>query len=274
MVRNEIDIIDIWLDHLLSIFDHVIIIDHCSNDGTREYLAQRASSSTRLCVEFHDENAHKQSELMTEATKKVSREVSNGWLFFMDADEFIMGMSPSALRRILARRSAAASVRFSWANCYLDPSDAVLTPQTTLKGWRTGGRISKSALNLRFASGLALVKQGNHGFRWKKRPFLHNEIVGSFVHLPVRTPEQLQKKLQHAIPADLAASEDGGGISIHWHELSSNCDFNRGIELKKVVFEYGMNVRTSEAPLIYRPNRENIHASLAELVAFDAEARG
>jgi len=42
MVRNEMDILDIWIAHLCSIFDHVIIYDHLSTDGTRERLHELA----------------------------------------------------------------------------------------------------------------------------------------------------------------------------------------------------------------------------------------
>lgn len=38
MIRNEKGILEIFCAHALSLFDRIILIDHLSSDGSREYI--------------------------------------------------------------------------------------------------------------------------------------------------------------------------------------------------------------------------------------------
>ena len=38
MVKNEVDVIDCWVDHVLSRLDVLYMVDHGSSDGTAERL--------------------------------------------------------------------------------------------------------------------------------------------------------------------------------------------------------------------------------------------
>ena len=40
MVRNEIDIIDVWIQHQLAFHDFIFCVDHRSDDGTGNYLIE------------------------------------------------------------------------------------------------------------------------------------------------------------------------------------------------------------------------------------------
>lgn len=53
MVRDEADIIDRSLDHLLSRFDTLLVFDTGSTDGTREAIERRAAAEPRLEVFAH-----------------------------------------------------------------------------------------------------------------------------------------------------------------------------------------------------------------------------
>jgi hypothetical protein len=48
MVRNEKGLIETFCAHVMALFDRVIIVDHLSTDGTREYLTRISNSYPNL----------------------------------------------------------------------------------------------------------------------------------------------------------------------------------------------------------------------------------
>jgi glycosyltransferase involved in cell wall biosynthesis len=66
---NEINTISIVLEQVLSVplemEKELIVIDDCSNDGTREFLQSKNGSDSRINVYFHDQNQGKGAALRT-----------------------------------------------------------------------------------------------------------------------------------------------------------------------------------------------------------------
>jgi len=85
LVRDEADMIEVTVSHLLSQVDEVVVTDHRSVDGTREILE-------RLPVILHrdDELATEQSKKMTAMAKEALRR-GHSWVVPCDADEIWLG---------------------------------------------------------------------------------------------------------------------------------------------------------------------------------------
>ena len=138
MVRNELDIIDTWISHLCSIFDKVIIFDHLSSDGTLERLGELSLIYKNLELRQFTSQGHNQASLMTSVFKEVSSEISAGWMFFLDADEFLMIKDKWALGDLLSKYRAATTVCFLWANAYPVNATHTISSDTNIEGWVNG----------------------------------------------------------------------------------------------------------------------------------------
>lgn len=116
MVRNEIDIIDVWVAHLHAVFDRVIIYDHLSTDGTRQRLHELAKRYPKLELREYDEPGYNQSGLMTAVFHEIAAASRRGWMFFLDADEFIMVEDRQKFLELLDRHRAATTINLTWSN--------------------------------------------------------------------------------------------------------------------------------------------------------------
>lgn len=202
MVRNERDIIDVWLAHLLALFDRIIIIDHLSTDGTRERLHEVSDLHPALEVRHHDDEAYIQADLMTALFTEISSIKPDGWLFFLDADEFLMVASRKALAGQLALHRRAVTVRSVWTPAYPVDLNDNMRPETRLRGWHDAACInSKVAVNLTRAEEVARVDFGNHNLIYHRTIVLRNLDLFRILHVPIRAERQLGKKLDHGVPS-------------------------------------------------------------------------
>ncbi len=203
VVRDEADILPITIDHLFRQgVDALLIADHQSRDGTREYLLQRAASDDRVHVAIDDQQGHFQKEKMTYLAR-VAWKAGARWIVPFDADELWFAENVS-LRQYF-ERCKANWVIAKTTNCvplqdgaYSSSSEfLVCQPESA----------SKVALR---AHPLALIGPGNHGAA----------RVGTggdglhIAHVPYRSVEQVARKYRNGAQALIAAhSEDFEG----WH---------------------------------------------------------
>jgi glycosyltransferase involved in cell wall biosynthesis len=100
MVRDEADIIEITLRHLLAQgLDHLLVADNMSRDGTREIL-DRLATDLPLTVVDDMEPAYYQSEKMTVL---ANRAAENGaeWIVPFDADEMWRAYGSKTVREAI-----------------------------------------------------------------------------------------------------------------------------------------------------------------------------
>ncbi|MCC5984577.1 MAG: glycosyltransferase family 2 protein [Rhodobacteraceae bacterium] len=262
MVRNERDIIDVWVAHLLALFDRIIIIDHLSTDGTREELHRIAERHPSLDVRHYNEPPHAQGRLMTELLQEVSAMHRSGWMFFIDADEFLMVPSRAGLDTTLAEHHRAQTVRSTWAEVY--PVDPGVTTHaaTRLRGWHSQPSVNcKVAVNLSHVTPDVQISFGNHNAWFPRRSFPGNVDALHLLHLPIRSaPQFLSKVIQrHATIEHAFAGWDFGSLDALDEESTQLMD-----DLRRRVYNYGCQDRgkISTVP----PPPETIDAPLGELV--------
>lgn len=91
MVKNEEDIIEIFIRKNLEILDHMYISDNMSQDGTREILNSLSREGLSITVWDDFDPRHLQSKKTTSAYHKISKEDNFDGIFFIDSDEFLLG---------------------------------------------------------------------------------------------------------------------------------------------------------------------------------------
>jgi glycosyltransferase involved in cell wall biosynthesis len=245
MLKNEKNIIETFAAHALAMFDRVIFIDHRSTDGTQEYLQHLASVYPQVEVFVFDEEGYYQSEAMTWVVTKLIGAEDDGWVFFLDSDEFLPFSSRLEFEAELERHAAFPVISLPWLN---------LVPLQMEGVWTKRGKFlkpSKPAAHHKIAFQPSLipfdefaVAQGNHALligRHFRHPFPAEEAF-SIYHLPVRTKSQLRDKIRHGVEAyKKMGSDRERGLGVHWDEINDLIG-NNGITdeiMIDIIVRYG-----------------------------------
>jgi glycosyl transferase family 2 len=199
MVRDEVDIIDLTLDHLLRQgVQHVLVADNGSTDGTLERLRERARTDERVHVAVDREGRFFQGAKMTRLAQ-VAAMAGADWVVPVDADE--LWFAPDGtLAEHLARTEADQITADMFNAVPRSGGGFLLDAQPT--GWK------KVAFR---AHPLARVEFGNHavGRVGRRDHGLH------IAHVAYRSAEHLRRKLVQG-----AAAVDTSGIAdetcYHW----------------------------------------------------------
>ena len=88
MVKNECDIIELFVRINLRTFDHLHIVDHGSSDATPEILARLVAEGLPVTVVRHDGLHQAQAEILTQAMRAAAAGGRHAWVVPLDADEF------------------------------------------------------------------------------------------------------------------------------------------------------------------------------------------
>lgn len=201
MVRNELDIVDQVLDHLLSQgVDHVLVADNRSTDGTSERLLQRQSAQVHVVRD--DEIGYYQAEKMTRLARAANRSGAD-WIIPFDADEFWFAEGASLATWL--RRSDLDVVEAVMHNVFPTTVGTVMDRARPIHG--------KVAFR---AHALARLSQGNHSVDrpGRRDPGRHLYLA----HLPWRSYEQFISKVDQGAKA-LAAVTMEDRLGDHWRRL-------------------------------------------------------
>jgi hypothetical protein len=230
MLRNEADIVEAFVRHNLSLLDHLTVIEHGSIDGTERILAALAAEGLPLSVEADDGLAFRQGERLADAARRSAEQHRADWVFFLDADEFLLSENRDELEAAL-RRAGPPLVTLPWVIYVPETrgSDAAHPfERVPLRAELPRPSLSKVAI----AHALAVrpdwvLAPGNHHVgvadagQWRALAANPLQAV-ALAHLPFRSPPQLIAKvaigwLSHRLAAGPRA--EASPINAHWRNL-------------------------------------------------------
>lgn len=203
MVRNEIDVLPMVLDHLeRQGVDHVLVADNGSTDGTLELLEDRAADG-RLLLAHDTEPAFYQAAKVTRLAQ-AARRAGAGWVVPFDADELWFAAHGLLGDHLRAQRADVLGARLF--NGF----------PTSAGGWAMDPTAGLGKVAFR-SHPLAAVGSGNHRVD-RPGPRLEGAHAPLRVaHLPWRSFEQFAAKLRQGARAYQLTTGLVGGD--HWRDL-------------------------------------------------------
>lgn len=258
MVRNEFDIIELFVKHLVREVDEIHIIDHLSDDGTFEFLTD-CHVSGLVHLYRYESPSYDQSELMTHMAQRLMQSEDIDWIILLDGDEFIPDSSHQdneSVAAILERHHEEPAVSFKWVNLIPEEmNDKPIESSTRFDISKVVSRYNTVALNTAILRGSDfIVEQGNHSVL--EHPYAIRRtlpVAGHVFHVPIRSLSQLLVKLGTGLRSYEARNipnNDGK----HWKELDR---YRRDGELsedvlKKVILYYGELDKALEVKKSYK----------------------
>lgn len=101
MVRNEADIVEVFVRHNLTILDGLVVVDHGSADATLRILDALCRERLPLVVLRNESVGYLQPAIMTQVTRQAFASTGADFVFPLDADEFLHVPDRGALERAL-----------------------------------------------------------------------------------------------------------------------------------------------------------------------------
>lgn len=224
MVKNEASIIETFGGHALSLFDRIILVDHRSTDGTKQYVEALAKQYPAVEHFSFEEPGYYQSQLMTWIVKTVVDCEAPSWVFFLDADEFLPFESREELNRELAKHNSSPVISMPWLN---------LVPLNMQSGQVIGERFFKpnryaGHCKIAFQPNLIplddyVVAQGNHALLMGPDYGVEfpAKLAFPIYHFPIRTMQQLRNKILHGVESYRSMGDSrADGLGVHWDEIN------------------------------------------------------
>ena len=223
LIRNEQDILNVFLNHVDAVFDEVYLLDHRSMDHTCEILKQYANQRNGFRYVQVEVNGHYQKEISTLLMHHLFKDGAD-FVFFLDCDEFFIIKERNELeQKIQALQDNTSIGSVSWINCFPDNlSESKLNYHTKI--WVSAKYSSFSKVIVprsvyeKFNGELSL-SQGNHLVMQTDGTFLDMIEIGHLLHIPVRSKEQLISKAIRSFLSNYSRSTKTPGESFQYKEM-------------------------------------------------------
>jgi len=229
MVKNEEDIIEATIRHMLTQVDKVYVADNLSTDRTREIL--ESIDNDNLFILNDPDPAYYQSEKMTALAHKARLNGAD-WIVPFDADEIWysdFGKVKDILAEVEPNIGVAAVELYNHTPTGADSDDP--NPVKRIQ-WRRAqpGVLPKVACR---ADERLVIEIGNHGANYGFQVAAQSVSV-KIRHFPYRTPEQMvNKSIQGSKALGLTDLPDYTGA--HWRDHGKLIE-NFGPEVLHEVF--------------------------------------
>lgn len=202
MVKDESDIVEVFVRHALRLFDEMVLVDNGSTDGTREILSQLQRDGSALTVIDDPRADRAQSDVMTRLLHETRNSRDCDYMAFLDADEFVGVKSRTRLEASLDRLPEDHFGLVPWRTHVLRPDDAE-GPENPILRMRWRRRKEEPPYDkvivpahARWIAN-AVVANGNHAMHDRVGRALPSAPLEDLVirHFPVRSAAQVRTKV-------------------------------------------------------------------------------
>jgi glycosyltransferase involved in cell wall biosynthesis len=223
MVKNEGDIIELFVSHVLALFDVVVIVDQMSNDGTLDLLENIEQLLPNFTVYKLNEPGYIQSITMNHVVKNAPELSGLDWVFLLDADEFLPFIDKESFLAGLAPYDGQEVISMNWYNVipveYWDYKVSI-NRQFYIPPFCSP--YQKIAFQPHLLNDIDFwIEQGNHSIsRWQGGDELPAVKSFDMWHLPIRSVNQLSIKLTQGVISYLKKGRSRSKLEgLHWFQM-------------------------------------------------------
>ena len=245
LVRNEMPHMSSAMAHFTTLFDEVHVVDHLSDDGTREALGNWNSEDCAVHIYHFDNPGYFQSELMTFLAREQAERTDVDWIFFLDFDEYLPFQTRQEFEQALLQHRFDSVIKMRWHNLipksfgnahhlgaeYLVPPFASDYVKIAVQPKRLPNRD-------RF-----IVEQGNHSLRLAPgRDPVEAEFAFGVFHIPIDSEDQLRAKIATGVEAYAPHWQAGNSeLGKHWVLMGEALDTgaDKDALLRRFISRYG-----------------------------------
>lgn len=255
MVKDESDIIETTVLHMLTQVDWVLIADNMSTDGTDQIIARIAEKHPSQVRWIVDETVgYYQSDKMTALAFDADTYWQPDWIVPFDADEIWYSPFHATISEHLDH------VADQWLVMPATVYDHVATKKDDLDeddpvlrlGYRRCEPLPLNKVACRMADGLR-IHQGNHGASYPGGATIHEpQLVVR--HFPYRSVKQLVRKVRNGAAA-YAATDLPDNMGAHWRQWGQLLDQSGEPAIDALFHEwyYDRYPNRVDTDLIYDP---------------------
>lgn len=232
VLRNEADIVELFVRHTLSYVDVLYVIDHDSDDATPDILAALQREGLALQVTRQSDRAFRQGAWTTTVAREIQRRHGECAIVLLDADELLAVPDRAAFRAELAALPPDVPGMLRTMLHVVDPAmpDAAPIPQRCRHRYvpdvDAPPFAPKVVLPRRFSRHATWrVYDGNHAVLDLDRPGEALMPVPlatvAIAHFPVRSVDQIVAKAcigWWSVQA-IGARAEAERIAVHWQAL-------------------------------------------------------
>lgn len=226
MVRNECDIIELFLKINLRHLDFILVIDHNSDDGTTEILEYFCKNTNKVSRAIFKDPAYSQAFITTKYVNELARTNDFQYIMVLDADEFIQVDQPGqSLHDAISDRLSPTQIGLMPWRTYCPISsdyyqqDAPLYTNFRMRE-NEPEQYYKIILGNEFAKDCK-VSMGNHlahNRRYRDSPI---PLPITVQHVPVRSPDQIIRKAILGSHAMNMRRDRKPGEGFHWDTIAN-----------------------------------------------------
>ena len=220
LVRNEADVLPAFLSHLAALVDDAVLMDHGSIDGSAALMEAACVGRPGWAAWRVAVPGYHQVLFCGFAARHLFR-AGVDQVLFLDADEFIDLPDRTALEAALARMDQPGDIGvWAWRDCVPDRLGGVLGFGDALWQAPVESRYPKVVLSRALfaaSGGRAGPAVGAHFVR-DAGVATRDVPLGTVLHLPLRSAEQMRRKIVLGSLAELARSDRGATDARHWAE--------------------------------------------------------
>lgn len=228
-LRNEADIVETFVRYHAGMLDRMFFVLHHSNDGTADILDVLRAEGMPLVIRREEDSAYVQSRVITALLHEAAAEAM--WILPLDADEFLAARGENDPRRAIAGLPEGIVTLLPWKTYVPTPQDDRSEPNILRRLVHRRSAEHPQYCKILVPAALArrnpcIVPMGSHALIEKatgRNCPAASSLRLFLAHYPVRTEEQLKRKVIQGWQSHSALPATTPEQNFHWRQLHARC---------------------------------------------------
>lgn len=226
MVKNESDIIELFIKINIRFFDAIYILDHCSTDSTAEIVRLMKKKGFNIFYTLLSDKIYNQAIITTNAVRQISRLGIYDFIMPIDADEFIPDNKIELIKKFLAEKKSDLEIGYFPWKTYCPINNNYFGTQAPLYNnfkprKSEPNQFYKIIISNKIATNCE-ISMGNHDLiNESKCNYSKKYIMPShLIHIPVRSEEQIISKAILGSHSFKLKKDRKHGEGFHWDDIA------------------------------------------------------